>query len=246
MTMSMLGLLLLAWAAVGSARPPLSVARRYAAYPPRRRRGVALRARAPRAATTDALAAVTVGAYAVQALRPELAALGARSAPLIARGQWWRLLTPLFLHASPSHLLVNVLSLRNVGGALERSHGAERTALVYAAAGVAGNVLSCARSPRRVTSLGASGAVAGLIGALAVHLYRHRSIYGTRGLESIRNTVLLNAALGATAGNVDNWAHLGGLVGGAAAGVAFGCRWRPRYDALGGVCGIVDRPLIRL
>ena len=230
-------LLLLTVAAHALARPV-----RYSAAG---RRPVARR-RASGGATTERLTQATVGAYAVQTLKPELVALGARSAPLIARGQWWRLLTPLLLHASPSHLLVNVLSLRNVGGALERAYGAERTALVYAAAGVAGNVMSCACSPRYVTSIGASGAVAGLVGALGVHLWRHPHLYGSRGLTSIRDTVLLNAALGMTSAGVDNWAPLGGLLGGAAAGAAIGCRWRPRYDAFGNVAGYVDRPLLKL
>ena len=152
----------------------------------------------------------------------------------------------MLLHAGPSHLLVNMLSLRNVGTALERAYGAQRTALVYVASGVAGNLLSCAKTPRAITSVGASGAVAGLIGALAVHLYRHSHLYGTSGLKSIRDTVLLNAVLGATSGTVDNMAHLGGLLGGAAAGVAIGCRWQPRVNALGQVTGYVDRPLIKL
>ena len=79
-----------------------------------------------------------------------------------------------------------------------------------------------------------------------MHLYRHQELYGTRGLDSIRDTVLLNALLGATAGNIDNMAHLGGLLGGAAVGVAFGARWQPRFNVLGQPVGYVDRPLLRL
>ena len=203
-------------------------------------------AKRPGFVATERLTQLTVGAYAAQTLKPELMAMGLRSAPKIAAGEWWRLFTPMLLHAGPSHLLVNMLSLRNVGTALERAYGAQRTALVYVASGVAGNLLSCAKTPRAITSVGASGAVAGLIGALAVHLYRHSHLYGTSGLKSIRDTVLLNAVLGATSGTVDNMAHLGGLLGGAAAGVAIGCRWQPRVNALGQVTGYVDRPLIKL
>ena len=82
----------------------------------------------------------------------------------------------------------------------------KRTALVYALAGVGGNVLPVVLKGMSdsALSVGASGAVAGLVGALAVHLYRHSHLYGTSGLKSIRDTVLMNAALGMTSHNVDN------------------------------------------
>ncbi|KAH8057641.1 serine-type endopeptidase [Aureococcus anophagefferens] len=195
---------------------------------------------------TEKITYTTVGAYGAQVLQPQLLTLGCKSAPLIGAGQWWRLATPMLLHASPAHLIVNMISLRNVGRSLERAYGAKKTLVVYVASGIAGNLLSCAKGPVGSTSVGASGAIAGLIGALAVHLYRHQELYGTRGLDSIRDTVLLNALLGATAGNIDNMAHLGGLLGGAAVGVAFGARWQPRFNVLGQPVGYVDRPLLRL
>lgn len=212
-------------------------------------RPVASRREQPRRATpvtTERLTQVTVAAYGGQLMNPQLLKMGAKSTPLIYAGQWWRLATPMLLHAGPLHLLVNMLSLRNVGSALERAYGAKKTALVYVASGVAGNLMSCAYGPVGATSVGASGAVAGLIGALAVHLYRHSHLYGTRGLESIRDTVLLNALLGMTSGTIDNMAHLGGFLGGAAVGVAFGCRWQPRYNVLGQRVGLVDRPFLPL
>ena len=77
------------------------------------------RVQAP-ATATDRIAQVTIGAYVAQVARPSLAALGARSTRLILRaGQWWRLATPMLLHGSPAHLMVNMLALRNVGGCVE-------------------------------------------------------------------------------------------------------------------------------
>ena len=237
--------------------------------PRSQRSGLSVRRRrvqAP-ATATDRIAQVTIGAYVAQVARPSLAALGARSTRLILRaGQWWRLATPMLLHGSPAHLMVNMLALRNVGGALacagvvtpstrrrdhrsmytqERAYGSKRTALVYALAGVGGNVLPVVLKGMSdsALSVGASGAVAGLVGALAVHLYRHSHLYGTSGLKSIRDTVLMNAALGMTSHNVDNLAHLGGILTGAASAYVFGANWVRPYE---GAQHYVDRPLVRL
>ena len=215
--------------------------------PRSQRSGLVKRRRVQAPATaTDRIAQVTIGAYVAQVARPSLAALGARSTRLILRaGQWWRLATPMLLHGSPAHLMVNMLALRNVGGALERAYGSKRTALVYALAGVGGNLLPVVLKGMSdsALSVGASGAVAGLVGALAVHLYRHSHLYGTSGLKSIRDTVLMNAALGMTSHNVDNLAHLGGLLTGAASAYVFGANWVRPYE---GANHYVDRPLVRL
>ena len=76
-----------------------------------------------------------------------------------------------------------------------------------------------------------------------MHLYRHSHLYGTSGLKSIRDTVLMNAALGMTSHNVDNLAHLGGLLTGAASAYVFGTNWVRPYE---GASHYVDRPLVRL
>ena len=89
--------------------------------PRSQRSGLVKRRRVQAPATaTDRIAQVTIGAYVAQVARPSLAALGARSTRLILRaGQWWRLATPMLLHGSPAHLMVNMLALRNVGGCVE-------------------------------------------------------------------------------------------------------------------------------
>jgi membrane associated rhomboid family serine protease len=145
---------------------------------------------------------------------------GAKVNLLIARGEWWRLLTPIFIHADLLHVGFNCYALYYLGRDVERVSGAGRLALVFFFAGLAGNALSLLMSPR--SAVGASGAVFGLIGASAVFFFRNRRLLGARGQAQLRSLIMLtvlNLALGLRPG-IDNWAHLGGLLGGLAMGWA--------------------------
>ena len=147
---------------------------------------------------------------------------GALFGPLVAEGQYWRLLTAIFLHAGFAHLAFNSLGLLAFGIAFERIGGPLRMAAVYAGAGLAGSVLSYAASPA-VRSAGASGAIFGVLGALAVYLAVNRAEFGRLGQREV-TVVLFLAAMnllnGLTTPGVDNWAHVGGFLGGAALGLA--------------------------
>ena len=142
--------------------------------------------------------------------------------PLVAEGQYWRLLTAIFLHIGFAHLAFNSLGLFVFGTAVERIGGPLRMVTVYIGSGLAGSALSYAASPA-VRSAGASGAIFGVLGALAVHLIVNREEFGKLGQREI-TTVLFLAAMnllnGLTTPGVDNWAHVGGLIGGAALGLA--------------------------
>lgn len=196
---------------------------------------------------TSMLEGLTVAGACTQLAVPSLTAWGAKHAPSIAAGQYWRLFTPMVLHASPLHLACNLFSLHSMGHALERWYGPERLMATYVVSGVAANLLSCAINPL-ATSVGASGAIAGLVGALAVHNARHSDILrGSReNLEAIGRVVLLNAALGLVETSIDNAAHLGGLVGGAAAGYLIGTRFVPIKDRFGRTRRYVDKPILAL
>lgn len=202
--------------------------------------------REPLRATTF-LEGITVAGGLAQLKWRSLTALGAKHAPSIAAGQYWRLFTPMVLHASPLHLACNLFSLHSIGHSLERWYGRERLVVTYVASGFAGNVLSCILNPR-YPSLGASGAVAGLVGALAMHNLRHADILrnSQENLESIGRVILLNAALGIFEKGIDNAAHLGGLLGGAVAGFLIGTRFVPQTDVFGRTRGYRDDPLVKL
>lgn len=141
--------------------------------------------------------------------------LGAKINTAIAAGQYWRLITPVFIHANLLHLFVNCYSLYVIGLQVESPFGYLRFLLVYLLSGMAGVILSFALSPHN--SVGASGAIFGLVGALAVYLYRHRRRFGAFGRQRLMNllgVIGLNLFFGIASSQIDNWGHVGGLAGG--------------------------------
>ena len=147
-------------------------------------------------------------------------AFGAKDKQLIDAGQTWRFVTPIFLHGSLLHLAVNSLSLWTLGAQIERIYGARRYFLVYMIAGIAGNFASYVSTPG--PSLGASGAIFGLVGAGLVFPIRFRSLIPDEARSRILNQLFwvaaINLAIGFSMKNmVDNYAHMGGLAGGAIA-----------------------------
>jgi rhomboid protease GluP len=138
--------------------------------------------------------------------------LGAKDNVAIAAGELWRLITPVFIHAGLAHFFVNMYSLYAIGPVVERFFGAGRTLTLYLLSGIAGVVLSLSFSPYR--SVGASGAIFGLLGSLGAFLFANRSTFGQAGRMQLRQIILvavLNLGLGLSPG-IDNWGHLGGLL----------------------------------
>jgi rhomboid protease GluP len=141
-------------------------------------------------------------------------AIGVKYNPLIVQGQYWRLITPVFLHGSLLHIAFNMFALVRLGPGLERFYGHLRYLLLYLVAGFAGNVVSFALSAE--ASLGSSTAIFGLIGAEGVFLYQNRKVFGGQTQAALQQVIMLavlNLAIGLSPG-IDNWGHLGGLIGG--------------------------------
>ena len=138
--------------------------------------------------------------------------LGAKDNLRIAAGEFWRLITPVFIHGGMVHFFVNMYSLYAIGPVVERFFGAGRTLTLYLLSGIAGVVLSLSFSP--YPSVGASGAIFGLLGSLGAFLYANRKTFGQAGRMQLRHIILvalLNLGLGLSPG-IDNWGHLGGLL----------------------------------
>jgi rhomboid protease GluP len=169
-----------------------------------------------------------------------LLALGAKERGALAAGQVWRLVSPIFLHIGLLHFFVNMYSLYALGPAVERFFGGARMLLFYLLSGISGVILSDALSSR--ASVGASGAIFGLLGALAAFLYQHRRVFGSAGGAQFRQLVfvaLLNLAIGLSPG-IDNWGHLGGLLSGAIMTWFLGPQLRPSWGD-SATPGLVDR-----
>lgn len=152
---------------------------------------------------------------------------GAKENDLITAGQWYRMVTAMFLHGGLLHILLNGYALYMIGVELEGFFGMARFAAVYFISGFAGNVASYAFSPH--PGVGASGAIFGIVGALAVYYGLHRGLFGRIGQAQFWNIMVvigINVAIGFSGiFPIDNSAHLGGLV----AGVALGYVLCPRY-----------------
>jgi rhomboid protease GluP len=144
-------------------------------------------------------------------------------AAIVHRGQWWRLITPVFLHSGIMHIAVNSLSLYFVGVLYERCVGAWRFLFVYFFAGVAGSVLSLAMSTD--LAVGASGAIFGIFGAMGLYFFRNRALFGPLSRSLVRQVVglsVLNLLLPNLVSGIDGWGHVGGLIGGIVAGATVG------------------------
>jgi rhomboid protease GluP len=193
-------------------------------YPPPSPRPQGVRVSVPqtRPVVTYTLLGVSIAVYAVQYATQNFlgfdypAALGLKVNDLIVQGQLWRLFTPMFLHGSILHIALNMYALLIFGPQLERFYGHARYLALYLVSGFAGNVASFLFS--LAPSLGSSTAIFGLLGAEAVFLYSNRKIFGSSAQRSLINLIViavLNLVIGFSPGvGIDNWGHIGGLLGG--------------------------------
>jgi rhomboid protease GluP len=148
-----------------------------------------------------------------------LMAFGVKSNPEIAQGQWWRFITPIFIHIGLLHLLFNSYALWIVGPQVEKLYGSPSFVILYVLTGIAGVVGSYAYHPYSI-SAGASGAIFGLFGVLLVFGLRYRKSIPPDFKRAVGTGVLpvivINLIIGFTIPAIDNSAHIGGLLAGGA------------------------------
>lgn len=143
-----------------------------------------------------------------------LEVFGAKINTAIRAGQLWRLITPILLHGSILHIGFNMYALFVFGTGLERHFGKVRFLILYLLSGFSGNVFSFLFT--KGYSIGASTAIFGLIAAEGVFLFQNRKLFGNQVRSAIGNIIFvaaINLFIGLAPG-IDNWGHVGGLLGG--------------------------------
>lgn len=137
---------------------------------------------------------------------------GAKINRNILNGEYWRFVTPVFLHADAAHLLVNCYSLYAVGVVTEKIYGRYRFLAIYFIAGILGNIFSFMFSPN--PGVGASGAIFGLLGALLFFGLERPSLFKASFGANVIIMIVINLFYGFSKTGIDNFAHIGGLIGG--------------------------------
>lgn len=215
---------------------------------------------------TYALLALLVGVFAIEIawavgpvkglLAPSLdtlVALGGLNRPLVAQGEWYRIVTCVVLHADATHLLMNGIALVMVGHVLERLVGRVWFAALFVIGGLAGSFMSLAINPPNLVSVGASGAIMGLFAAAAVASFRLP--FGAArtqvqvALWRVLIPSLIPLASSRNGPHVDIGAHLGGALAGAAAGIVLLRSWAddavaPRFRAAAAAIALAGAALL--
>jgi rhomboid protease GluP len=161
-----------------------------------------------------------------------VAIIGEKINQLIRAGQVWRLITPVFLHDSTLpygllHIGFNMYALFLYGRGLEARFGHRRFTLLYFLSAYAGNVFSFLLTAN--PSLGASTAIFGLLAAEGLFVYQNRQLLGNRAGRALMNVLYIagiNLLIGFSTTGVDNFGHLGGLLGGVLFTWFGGPRWK--------------------
>jgi membrane associated rhomboid family serine protease len=196
-------------------------------------------ARVPRRATdalvTKALIAANVIVYLITVVQGNgLSAPGGRLfydwilyGPLVDHGDWWRLITAAFLHASIIHIGFNMLALWWFGAPVEQYLGRARFIALYFVSGLAGSAGALVATPNSPT-VGASGAIFGILGAMLILEWQATGRLGGNAMTLI----VINLALSFAIANISIGGHIGGLIGGILVTLAF-ARWGRGHAAYG-------------
>ncbi|XP_076887549.1 RHOMBOID-like protein 10, chloroplastic [Bidens hawaiensis] len=191
---------------------------------------------------TNTLLAINVLVYVAQiASQGQVLMWGAKINSLIDKGQLWRLVTSAFLHANVGHLMINCYSLNSIGPTMEHLSGPRRFLAIYLSSAVTSSTMSYWFS--KAPAVGASGAIFGLVGSFAIFVLRHNKMVkgGVGDLNHVARVIALNMAIGLLSQGIDNWGHLGGLIGGVATSWLIGPAWELKSTTRLGRKVLVDK-----
>lgn len=137
-------------------------------------------------------------------------------------GQIYRLFTSMFLHADLLHIASNMYALYILGPQVERYYGKTKFLIIYLLSGLLGSVFSCAFMSSNTISMGASGAIFGLLGSIAYFTYYYRATLQGLLRSQVLPAIILNLGIGFMIPGIDISGHIGGLIGGVLISMAIG------------------------
>ena len=140
--------------------------------------------------------------------------MGGNYGALVSHGQVWRLLTCAFLHGGIIHIFCNMYALYALGPQIEILFGRGKYIIIYFLSAIGGSLLSYKFSPSSL-SIGASGAIFGLFGAMVVFVLKYKDKIPKKVLNNLFGVIILNLLIGFNLQGIDNFAHIGGLLVGA-------------------------------
>ena len=169
---------------------------------------------------TNILIVINVLVFVLTTFKPELIYMFANNLGLVKMGQFYRIITSAFIHANIFHLLCNMYTLFIIGSQVEQFLGKKKFIFIYFASAIMGSLLSLTFSSG--FSVGASGAIFGLMGSLVYFGYHYRLYLSSIIKNQIIPLIVLNLFLGFMISGIDNFAHIGGLIGGYLSTMAVG------------------------
>lgn len=141
-----------------------------------------------------------------------LVLLGAKYNELITAGEYYRLITAMFLHGGLIHIGFNMYALKSLGPFIESIFGRGKYMMIYFIGGITSSLFSYWFSD--AISVGASGAIFALLGSALIYSIKLKNKIGRDFLSNIAQVIVINLILGFTMSNIDNFGHIGGLIGG--------------------------------
>ena len=167
----------------------------------------------------------------------DVISLFANNYALVQHGEWYRLFTCMFLHADTLHIAFNMYALYILGPQVERYYGTKKFLLIYFISGILGSLFSCVFMNVNTISLGASGAIFGLLGSIAYFTYNYRATLHGLLRSQVVPVIVINLIIGFMSSSIDVSAHIGGLVGGILASMAIGLgdKYRKTDQLNGGI-----------
>ena len=148
----------------------------------------------------------------------------------------YRLITSIFLHGGLIHFLCNVFSLYIIGREIENFYGKIKYIIIFIMSGIIGNLLTMLFLQKGVITIGASGSIFGLLGAMLYFGYHYRIYLGAVMKSEIVPIIILNLLIGFSVAGINNIAHLGGLIGGLLVSKAVGVKYKSTSsDVINGI-----------